>query len=293
MKMTSRDAPRIRCRPIDDADVPALTDLLAQGFPDRSVGYWTNALESLARRDAPRAYPRFGYMLEYGDQAVGVLLMIFTLQGAGGGQARCNISSWYVDPLYQGYAALLIAAAVRSKDVTYINVSPAAHTRPVIEAQGFRRYCNGQMLCFPALSGPTPKALARRFCAGRNYGPSLANEERNILLAHESYGCLSFVVQEKGHAHPFVFLPRRVLRGVFPALQLVYCREIEDFVRFAGVLGRAVSKLGHFSVLVDANERLPGLVGVYRPNCGPKYFKGPQRPRIGDLAFCESILFGP
>jgi hypothetical protein len=97
-------------------------------------------------------------MLERGDRAVGVVLMIFTLQG-GGAQARCNISSWYVDPLYQGYASLLIAAAIRLKHVTYINVSPATHTRPVIEAQGFRRDSNGQMLCVPILSGLLPRRV--------------------------------------------------------------------------------------------------------------------------------------
>jgi hypothetical protein len=269
-----------------------LTELLTQGFPDRSTEYWRRALENLAKRAAPAAYPRFGYMLERGDRAVGVVLMIFTLQG-GGAQARCNISSWYVDPLYQCYASLLIAAAIRLKHVTYINVSPATHTRPAIEAQGFRRYSNGQMLCVPILSGRASKARAQRFCVGKGYGASLGKEEHDILLAHDSYGCLSFIVRENGHEHPFVFLPRRVLHGAVPALQLVYCRDVEDFLRFAGVLGEALARLGHFSVLVDANERLPGLVGVYRANCGPKYFKGPARPRIGDLTFCESILFGP
>ncbi len=287
-------SPRIRCRLIVEADIPALTDLLAQGFPDRSKSYWRHALDNLARRDAPQAYPRFGYMLELGDRPVGVILLIFMIQeGAHAPQARCNISSWYVDPLYQAYGALLIAAAVRLKEVTYLNVSPATHTRPVIEAQGFRRYCNGQMLCAPILSKRRRNASVLRFGAMEEHAPSLAKEERDILLAHENYDCLSFVVRENGREHPFVFLPRRVLRGAVPVLQLVYCRDIEEFVKFAGVLGDALARQGHFTVLVDANERPPGLIGVYRSNCGPKYFKGPVRPRIGDLAFCESILFGP
>jgi hypothetical protein len=294
MNMTGDKAARIRCRLIAETDLPALTELLAQGFPARSSAYWGRALDKLARRDAPQAYPRFGYMLEAGDRPVGVVLMIFSLSdGLGAAKARCNISSWYVDPLHQGYASLLIAAAVRLKDVTYINVSPATHTWPVIEAQGFRRYCNGQILCIPALGRWAPKTRAQPFNPERDYGASLAKEERDILFAHQSYGCLSLVVREKGAAHPFVFLPRRVFHDVMPTLQLVYCRQLDDFVRFSGVLGRALWRQGHLLTLVDANQPLPGLLGIYRSNRGPKYFKGPETPRIGDLAFCESVLFGP
>ncbi len=292
--MTGDGAPRIKCRQITEVDIPALVDLLGRGFPERSKAYWAQALEKLALREAPPAYPRFGYLLERSERPVGVILMIFSPWfGAGQARARCNISSWYVDPLYQSYASLLVAAAVRLKDVTYVNVSPASHTRPVIEAQGFRRYCSGEMLCFPALGSWTRKARAGRFGAKRDYGPSLSKEERDILQAHESYGCLSFVVREQGRAHPFVFLPRRALFGLLPALQLVFCREIGDFTRFSGILGRALAGVGRFAVLVDADQRLPGLIGVYRPGRSQKYFKGPARPRVGDLAFSEAILFGP
>jgi hypothetical protein len=294
MNMASVSAPRIRCRLISEPDIPALTELLARGFPVRSKAYWAHALERLARRDAPAQYPRFGYMLDCGDRPVGVVLMIFSLSDIGGeAKARCNISSWYVDPLYAGHASLLIAAAVRLKDVTYVNVSPATHTWPVIEAQGFRRYCDGQMLCIPTLGGSRSRAHAEQFDCRTDYGSALHKEERDILLEHQAYGCISFVIRERNDIHPFVFLRRRVFHEAIPTAQLVYCRGIEDFVRLSRVLGRALAWRGQFLALVDANEPVPGLVGIYRANRGPKYFKGPERPRIGDLAFSESILFGP
>ena len=171
---------------ITGQDASALARLLAKGFPERGEDYWLRAFETLANRDSPEGYPRFGYMLESDQGPVGVILMIFTRFADA--PVRCNISSWYVDERFRGYASLLIAAAVRHKDVTYINISPATHTWPVIEAQGFR-------------------------------------------------------------CHP--------------------------------------------TILLDATEKIPGLAGKFLANRGPKYFKGPQRPRLGDLAFCESVLFGP
>lgn len=289
--MTQDCSPRIRCRMINEADTQALAELLAKGFPERSRSYWLRALEILAQRDAPESYPRFGYLLEHEGTPVGVILMIFTRLGEG--RIRCNISSWYVEERHRGYASLLIAAAVRHKDVTYVNISPAVHTWRVIEAQGFRRYCDGQMLTIPALSRWAPNARARIFDARRDYGDGLSAQERDLLTSHVEHGCLAFVVQEKRQAHPFVFQPRRMLKGLLPTLQLIYCRDLADFQKFAGPLGRELLRRGYPTVLVDASEPLTGLVGIFRRDRGPKYFKGPERPRLGDLAFTESVLFGP
>lgn len=289
--MTEPATPRIRCRMIAEADAPALAALLTKGFPERSIDYWREALETLARRDAPEGYPRMGYLLEHEGALIGVILMIFTRLGEQ--KIRCNISSWYVEEDYRGYASLLIAAAVRHKDVTYINISPAPHTWRVIEAQGFRRYCNGQMLAIPALARWAPNVRVGAFDAKCDYGNSLSGRERDLLVAHVERGCLALIAHEKRETHPFVFLPRRVLKGLVPTQQLVYCRDLSDLQRFAGPLGRELLKRGHPTILVDATEKISGLVGIYLEDRGPKYFKGPERPRLGDLAFCESVVFGP
>ena len=294
MPLTREQTQRMRCRLIGEADLPALAQLLSRGFPDRSPRYWARALETLERRDAPEGYPRFGYMLGQDGAPVGVLLMIFsTWRTQGTTRTRCNISSWYVEETARAYASLLIAAAVRHKDVTYINVSPAVHTWPVIEAQGFTRYCEGQMLTIPALSAWVSNVRVREFDPRRDYADTLTAEERDVLVTHVEHGCLAYVVHEKRNAHPFVFLKRRLLFGMLPTLQLIYCRNITEFQRFAGPLGRELMSRGQPTVLVDASEPLPGLVGKFMRNRGPKYFKGPERPRLGDLAFSESVLFGP
>ena len=116
----------------------------------------------------------------------------------------------------------------------------------------------------------------RQFHAGEDYGSTLSDEERDILTAHLDYGCLAYIVMEKGKANPFVFLPRRINRKV-PALQLIYCRDIRDFVRLAGPIGRAMVRRGKLLVCLDADSPLPGLVGRYFAGRGsPRYFKGPN-----------------
>ena len=73
------------------------------------------------------------------------------MRQAAGSTIRCNVSSWYVEPAFRTYATLLVSQALRHKNVTYLNVSAAPHTWPIIEAQGFSRYCDGIFVAAPML----------------------------------------------------------------------------------------------------------------------------------------------
>jgi len=77
-----------------------------------------------------------------------------------------------------------------------------------------------------------------------------------------------------------------------PCAQLIYCRDVGDFVRFAGPIGRRLLRHGRPFVIVDANAPIEGLIGLYRRGSMPRYFKGPQQPRLGDLAFTEYAVIG-
>ena len=144
--------PAIRCRQIDAGDVPAVADLLTRGFPYRSRQFWHRALDHLTRHEPPPDLPKYGYLLETGGTPVGAILMICSTMRVGATVApRCNLSSWYVDPEYRAYAPLLVSQALRHKEVTYLNVSAAPHTWPIIEAQGFSRYSEGIFISLPAL----------------------------------------------------------------------------------------------------------------------------------------------
>lgn len=283
--------PAIRCRQIAKSDVPEITALLARGFPSRDAQFWRNALAQLCARQPPAGLPQYGYLLESEGRPVGAILLICAQIQAGDiSMRRCNLSSWYVEPEFCSYAALLVLRALSHKDVTFLNISPAPHTWPIIEAQGFSRYADGIFVAVPALNGlfgsPGVTILDARTPPAVAFDP----REQDILAQHAHLGCISLWCVAAERAYPFVFRLRRVKKAL-PCAQLIYCRDIGDFVRFSGPIGRRLLRHGRPFVIVDANAPIPGLIGLYRGG-SPRYFKGPQQPRLGDLAYTESAVLG-
>jgi hypothetical protein len=285
-------ASRLSCRQIGEADIPAVTRLLARGFRKRSRQFWKQAFEQLGRREPPPSLPKYGYMIEREGVPVGALLLICATVRTGGEiVTRCNFSSWYVEPEFRAQATLLVSMALRRKDVTYLNVSPAQHTVPIIEAQGFTRYCDGVFMAVPLLNRPLRGARVKVLNAHRRLEVPFDSSERNLLLDHASLGCMSLWCVSSERTHPFVFR-RRLIRGVIPCMQLIYCRDIADFVRFAAPLGRFLAPRGGLVVMIDANDPVPGLVGKFFRDKMPKYFRGQRGPRLGDLAYTEIAVLG-
>ncbi len=294
--MPDARAVRIRCRQIAISDIGAVIDLLARGFPERGQPYWQRGLARQEARICPPNYPRFGYLLENDGAPIGVVLLLFAAFESGGRMVtRCNLSSWYVEPEFRIHASLLISFALRHKEVTYLNISPAEHTWSTVEAQGFRRYSEGQFLALAALARSVPGAELTEIRGGQPAQALVGLPEAELLAVHAGYGCVSLVCTTPEGKFPFVFLPFRPKRGRarVPCAQLVYCRDIKDFVRFAGPLGRFLLRRGLLLVTLDANGPIDGLIGTFRKSWGPKYHKGPDLPRLGDLAYTELVVFGP
>ncbi len=285
-------APSLRCRLIEGSDIEAVTSLLADGFRTHDRQFWLGAFAQLRRHATPPGLPKYGYLLECEGRAVGAVLLICSLVRAGEKDApRCNLSSWYVDPAFRAYAPMLVSQALRHKDVTYVNVSPARHTWPIIEAQGFSRYCDGIFVAVPMLSGLFGGAKVKMIDGTRKPPVSFDPRDQEMLLQHAALGCVSLWCATAERAYPFVFR-RRFVRGIVPCAQLIYCSDVADFVRFAGPIGRLLAGRGLPFVIIDANAPIPGLVGWYSRGNMPKYFKGPQRPRLGDLAYTEHAVMG-
>jgi hypothetical protein len=278
----------IRCREIGVADLEGIAALLSSGFPGRSHDYWMRGLKRQAARKVPEGYPRFGYMLDHEGAPVGVLLLIYSAREENGETAiRCNLSSWYVEPAFRNYAPMLTNVAQRHKDVTYINVSPASWTWRIIEAQGFRAYCSGLFVSFPALSRPARGMTVEIISRHVRELEGLSASETALLVRHAASGCLSLVCRTTdGHAFSFILQPMRIRRGQFapPAMQLIYCDDIADFIACAGAIGRFLLWRGKIAVVIDANQRMERLAGFYTEARGRKYFKGPCCPRLGDLS---------
>ncbi len=283
-------ARQIRCRPIAEGDLDRLADLLKRGFGSRRTrAFWQRALACLKARPVPPDMPRYGYVLENAGVPVGVILLIFAA-APGDGALRANVSSWYVEPAFRSYAPLLVSQALKRKDVTYLNISAVRHTWPILEAQGYTRYSNGVFVALPALQR-AGGGRVRLLAGDARPDAPFARFERDLLIEHMGYGCLSVWCETPERAFPFVFRPRNV-KGVIPCAQLIYCGDVADVVRFAGPLGRYLALRGRPFVVIDANGPIAGLTGHYFDGTMPKFFRGPARPRLGDLAYTETALFG-
>jgi hypothetical protein len=285
----------IRCREIGRADLAAVADLLTRGFERRSRDYWMEGLRRTSVREAPEGFPRFGYMLDHEGTPVGVLLLIYAARDDGSGTCiRCNVASWYVEPAFRNYAPMLTKVAQRHEHVTYLNISPAHWTWPTIEAQGFRAYCSGLFFSFPALS-PSAKGMRVEVVQQDAQAvDSLSEVDIAILARHAAYGCLGIVCRSADdRGFPFVLQSMRIKGRIAPpVMQLIYCRDVADYVACAGVIGRFLVRRGVVAVALDANARINGLIGFYTER-RRKYFKGPQRPRLADLSDTELVIYGP
>ena len=283
-----------RFREIQDSDVEAIADLLTRGFVHRSREYWMLGLRRQGLRSLPQDVPRYGYLMEQDGKPVGCLLLIYSVKIIDGvATTCCNVSSWYVDPEFRNYAALFASMTQKRKDVTYFNVTPARPTWPILEAQGFQAHCRGLYFSFPALSRNTGM-IVEAVTPDTASIAGLPDHELAMLTRHAGYGCLSLVCRTANEAIPFIFFRLRKRRGIIPlpALQLGFCHEVSDYVRCAGAIGRYLLRRGSPIVILDANGPVAGLAGVYSEARGRKYFKGPRRPRLGDLADTELAIYG-
>src|SRR6516164_2715374 len=273
---------RICCREIGVTDVDDIVSLLARGFRTRTRDFWVRALKRLSEHPTPVGYPKYGYLLESKSAPVGVILLIYSaIVENGETRIRCNVSSWYVEPRFRSYAGMLISRALKHKHVTYFNITPNRHTFGMLEAQGYTRYCSGRFAAVPALSAWSGGAYVSPIAPDIRADEGLPSDAIELLSKHANYGCISLTCSTANRRHPFVFLPRRKA-GVVPFAYLAYCHHIRDFVRFAGPLGRFLVKRGFPLVVTDANGPMGGLIGKYSDGA-PKYFKGPDQPRLGDM----------
>ena len=284
---------RIRCRQINSSDFEGVANLLAAGFRRHDRRYWLDVLQYLGDRKAPDGFPRYGYMLASGTRVVGVLLLIFaTLQN----RVRCNLSSWYVEQDFRALAPLLVSPVLKCKQVTFLNIWPATNTWSTIEAMGFDRLSGGVFLCAPALSARSIGAkivLIGDSVRPEGYVPQC---EVELLQDHERRGCLSILCHTREDVYPFIFRRRLIRHGfkysLIPCAQLIYCRDLEGFGRLAGPIGRFLAIRGMPLVLVGANAAIPNVIGKYFDNKSPVYYKGPDRPDLGDLLYTDVALFG-
>lgn len=82
-------------------------------------------------------------------------------------------------------------------------------------------------------------------------------------------------------------------RPLIPCQQLIYCASMDEFVFFAGSIGRYLLLRAWPIFLADASRPVPGLAGKYLAERDPKYFKGQAAPTLGGLSYAELAIPGP
>lgn len=289
--MQHERGPRLSCRQIRPRDLPAVTDLLCEGFPSRTRPYWCDGLKCLASHASPDGVPRFGYVLLAGEVMVGVLLLIHSTRSEDS-EVRCNVSSWYVRPLYKAYATLLNLHAIRNDWVTYVNISPAQNTLATLDAWGFTRAMVGCFIGMPALSVIQRGVTATVVSDGWPRSAMMSAADARLLGDHLRFGCICLWIETKDQGFLFIFRKRILRFGRLPCAMLVYCPSIHDLERFAGAIGRSLAANGLPVMLAGTERPLRGIVGKHFPAKLPIYYKGRVRPRSSDLSYTEAALFG-
>jgi hypothetical protein len=286
-------ASQVYIREIAESDKASVALLLATEFAGSTRHFWLELFERLAKHQTPVGLPKYGYFMKNEDgAAVGAILMISSIVRTGNvSTIRCNLSSWCVAPAYRSLAHSFITRILKKNDLTYVNISPAPQTLPLIQMQGFSQYCAGQFCAFTIPFSFLLSAQVEIFSVGVSPSSHFETFEYDLLQAHAQSGCLSLWCVTADRAHPFVFRSR-LLRGFIPYVQLIYCRSIDEFVRFAKPIGRFLARRGKLFVMIDAKGRIPDLFGVYCEGIFLKFFRGPAPPRLGDLAYTELALFG-
>src|ERR1700722_16236606 len=276
MTVEPQQISRVRCRPIAESDLDGLADLLTRGFPGSRRSTWTRGFARWQQMPVVEGVPRYGYLLDGGMGPVGGILLI---SPRGGDQNIPNLSSWYVEPQWRSHSTLLVAVATKLKHVPYLNASPAPHTWRTLQAQGFAPYNFGRSAFF---------ALPGRGRVSEIIPDDLP--EAQLLHDHRKLGWISLVVEKNGVVSPFVFKPRILDRPPVPVMDVMFTRSPEDLRRSAPALARYFLPRGCLGFLMDGD--MDGLLSHYVEGKEPRYFKGPHRPVLGDLAYTEKVIFG-
>ena len=282
--------PAFLIRELEHADIPQVAQILAEGFPRRSLAFWQDRLRGMELRERAPRTPLFGFGIEdHGLQ--GVALTFGSLHGpAEARQTIVNISSWAVRPTQRGPAAKELYRHATSADgMTFSNLSAAPHTQRTIKEFGFTERTAGQ---FAGVGVLRARAARRRILSvSEAERAGLAPIRAEMMRYHEARGCLTFCVEEIDRLASIMLLPRRVGPGI-PVAQLIYCERLSDLVDNSWVITSEILKRGYVALLVDASGPIEGLWGRYFPDRAAKYYKGPVPPYAVDHSYSEMIYIG-
>ena len=275
-------------REITDDDLEAVRELLVEGFPLRSDGYWAKGLANLGSLPRVEGFPRYGYLVDADHAPQGVLLTITIDRGVHG--ARTNFSSWYVREGYRQFALLLFRHALELKNTTFLNPSPADHILPILETFGFEPYTAGVLMLDlrTAMRGRSSRGAVQRL--GIGHLADLSEPEGQIAEDHLRMGCDVLRLETDVQAGLLIHR-RKWIRRSLPCSQVILA-DPKLMIELAGPVMRALARRGSLLALCDVDQAANPAIGRVFPQ-DIRYFKGPAPPPVGDLSYSELAVFGP
>jgi hypothetical protein len=288
--LASRDG-RAGWKPLEAVDFPAVIPLLCEGFPERSPGFWADALARLEEFAGNReAGLPFGLLMLDRDEPVGIALTLASLrrQHDGRSERLVNISSWFVRPEHRWRAAQMLRRLFADRDATFTDLTPTPEVQKMLPVFGFRPVNRGLVLrplplhAFGSargfhvepLLGPWPQ-LAE--------GPSLATLEN-----HRRLGCEAFLLRGP-EASTFVVVRPQNVCGL-PGARIVYAESLSLVRKAIGPLSRALLRRGYLVLVDDAREPADAARGLFRPH-GIWFARNGNFSDRADLLGSELCLF--
>lgn len=282
-------------RPIEEQDVGAVVDLMAESFTSRTPDYFRQGLDRLSQRDVPQGGQRWGYLLEDEGAVRGAVLSISSVHDYGSfQQTYANISTWCVNPSHRGpLAKKLYNTAAGPEDWVTTNLSAAKHTVRTLDQLQFRARTTGQ---FIALSSRGKSALgktgpARMISVQEGIKQGLAACHAATMEDHAARGCAVGCLATQDRVMPLIFLPRTVSK-VVPCWQLIYCEDMKDFLAHSRPVLPWLRRKGRVALILDATGDIPEFYGKFMAGKAAKFIRGTDPVWDVDHTYSEVFYLG-
>lgn len=277
----------LKLRAIGHDGLQVASELLAKGFPSRSVAFWQQGLRRLLAYTESAGGSSVGNFLMADEAPVGVLLTIPS-RDAATGRKVVNLSSWYVEESHRWYAPRMLLAAMADTTATYTDLTPSKAAVELNNRLGFRtiRY---KLLLF---------LLPWLAIAGRRQGRlvpldavppgALSDECIRDLANHRDLGCIVTTIEAGGRYHPVVLDVFR--RKRIPIARVIFA-ESSDVVETAmALLARLLIRRGVPLLCLQVEEDRTVPYGrVWKPTLRYQV-KGEWNERSINELYSERVL---
>lgn len=266
-------------------------DLLVEGFPTQTRGFWEGGIErAMASGAHDDGTLPIGYFLKDKTEAVGVIL---TLAGPKPVDQPhlVNLSSVYVKPDHRWKVPLLMRKAVNDASTVYTSLTAIPVMRDIMIAMGFVRLNEG----LTAVCVPYAATFGRReFAVSPWEGPrgDLDALTNKMIADHVAYGCLAYLIEAPQGPVPVLF-KRYAYKGV-PTAQIIYSGDNRAVEAAIGNLSRHALKAGRMVIFLEieagaTRQMMPP--GYAIPNRRLRFIKNGAQPGKTDFTYSELAFF--